>query len=1676
MKKLLVPLSVLVMMFLAFFLFQPSQGLIGQAYGSPSQSAEGIQVKSSLHGNTVQGSPNPAWYDPAWSIRRPVTLTNPGSALTDYQVLVTLGSSFDFAHAQANGADLRVTAGDGTTPLSFWIESWDSTAQKAWVWVKVASLPGGATVIYFYYNNPLAVSASNGKATFEVYDGFEAYDVGVIPAGDYTNPGEWTRYTGNPVLEGTSGEWDATGATFASVISDTTAGEYRMYYHGWGAISPCTGSCIGLATSQDGQTWEKSSNNPVMTPTLGAWDSGGVRVPMVWKEGSSDYRMIYTGRDSGGVMQVGYAKSTDGIDWEKQNSGNPVFNEPNAWAHNSTENWGVIKVGSEYLMWYSDLNAPRESSIATSTDLITWTPYASTPIFATSGVPTDYQYSQYCPFTFRYGGYYYVLVPSYTSLSDYSRYYLYRSSNPYFPTSDRHLMRVVHTPGTGGQWDALDNDTPGVLTADVERDSFPGDRLWTYYAGASPMGGTWREGLLIEPDIAAALTEAALPSGTLTWTASGNASVVNSPVRQGVRSLRLNDTSNSMSTNIRGSFASIEKGSVGAWLRRNNTTAGDYDIYLYEGTTLAAVVGLGRNGVFHYWNKTGGYGTGFHDTTVTWSANTWYLVSLDFDAGLDKYDMVVYNQNLEEQVRQTGISFGNGVTNIDAAMLYTDLMFTGQGYADDYRLRKRVSPAPTVQVGVAEPVVDLGIAKNASAGMVYVGESLAYTLWITNASLLTAPAVIITDTLPTKVSLVSAVSTQGSCTQVNPVICSLGDMAGGESQQITIMVTAASNGVVVNTAEVSSTGVEQDGSDNTATATTTIQPSADLMVTQIDDPDPVWLGEPVTYTLTVHNDGPSALAAITLTDTLPVGVVFESATPLAYCSQTSPVVCSLPGLSAGGSSQVQVVVQTTMDGLITNMVTATSVIYDKDLGNNTSIEGTVVATQADLAVSQTDLPDPVYAGDPLTYTITVHNDGPNIAANVRLTDTLPGGVTLQSVVPSQGNCNSGVVVTCELVDLDPGEDAFVTMVVTTSLDGVITNTVEAASDTPDEHQDDNRDVITTTVAPVADLEVSQVDEPDPVRAGRSLTYTLTVHNNGPSASAAITLTDTLPMSVTLVSADPAAYCSQSSPVVCTLAGLLVGGDSQVQVVVSTTLEGLLTNTVTVASPTRDRDLENNTSVENTVVAIAADLSITQQDVPDPVLAEQELTYFLRVHNAGPSIAASVRLTDTLPGDVTLVSATPEQGICNPGIALTCELGNLPSGMDIGVNVVVIPWAAGSISNAVEVSTKTFEDHLGDNLDIEDTLVLPLSADLQLTLVDDPDPVAAGGLLTYTAHVDNLGPSRAINPSVIFDLSNEATFVTATPPCIEAGGIVTCQLDEIPAGGSADILLVARVSPSTFLSQISSQADVSAAVADPASGNNHASQDTGIFREADLAIDILDRPDPVAPDKILTYTLVYTNYGPSDAVNLSLTDQLPAAVDYIRSQPAACGAVPGTHIVNCAPLDLKAGHSAQVALVVKVKVVAQPPLVDQVDITAETADPNPDNNTSQETTGIDDKPPSIHWIEPVETESTYIVVMRPGLVITLTVTVTDNVQVDRVYFIRWDQVREEYIDIGEAKEVSPGVYQYVWVIKSTYELPPKGNQVFACAYDTAGNGGNVLNTRKRIIIFPIYPVFLPTLVR
>lgn len=120
---------------------------------------------------------------------------------------------------------------------------------------------------------------------------------------------------------------------------------------------------------------------------------------------------------------------------------------------------------------------------------------------------------------------------------------------------------------------------------------------------------------------------------------------------------------------------------------------------------------------------------------------------------------------------------------------------------------------------------------------------------------------------------------------------------------------------------------------------------------------------------------------------------------------------------------------------------------------------------ADLRVAKADEPDPVTAGAALTYTLRVTNDGPDPAASVVLTDTLPPGVVFDRSDPSQGTCSApvGAQVTCQLGNLGAGQVAVVRLVVVPTQAATITNGATVSSSTSDPDPSDNGTTETTKV-------------------------------------------------------------------------------------------------------------------------------------------------------------------------------------------------------------------------------------------------------------------------------------------------------------------------------------------------------------------------------------------------------------------------------------------------------------------------------------------------------------------------------------------------------------------------------------------------------------------------------------
>ena len=296
--------------------------------------------------------------------------------------------------------------------------------------------------------------------------------------------------------------------------------------------------------------------------------------------------------------------------------------------------------------------------------------------------------------------------------------------------------------------------------------------------------------------------------------------------------------------------------------------------------------------------------------------------------------------------------------------------------------------------GAPGPTANLSLTKTDSPDPVLRNQLLTYTVTATNNGPSTANGVVLTDNLPASATYDSATPSQGSCSPVSgTVTCNFGSLANGASATATIRVRPQAEGSITNTANVTANETDPNTANNQASASTTVNPATDLAVTKTDSPDPVLAGNNLTYNLTAQNNGPSAATGVTVTDTLPAGVIYQSATPSqGSCSQASgTVTCNLGSVASGGSATAQIVVRPQNGGTITNTASVTGAQTDPTSANNTASAQTTVTAAADLALTKTDSPDPVLVGGTLTYNLSVQNNGPSGATGVTITDTLPAG-------------------------------------------------------------------------------------------------------------------------------------------------------------------------------------------------------------------------------------------------------------------------------------------------------------------------------------------------------------------------------------------------------------------------------------------------------------------------------------------------------------------------------------------------------------------------------------------------------------------------------------------------------------------------------------------------------------
>jgi uncharacterized repeat protein (TIGR01451 family) len=188
-----------------------------------------------------------------------------------------------------------------------------------------------------------------------------------------------------------------------------------------------------------------------------------------------------------------------------------------------------------------------------------------------------------------------------------------------------------------------------------------------------------------------------------------------------------------------------------------------------------------------------------------------------------------------------------------------------------------------------------------------------------------------------------------------------------------------------------------------------------------------------------------------------------------------------------------------------------------------------------------------------------------------------------------------------------------------------------------------------------------------------------------------------------------------------------------------------------------------------------DLVLTKTDSADPVAQNANLTYTIRVNNAGAGDATAVTVTDTLPSQVDYVSATPSQGTCNrAGSTVTCALGQVNAGVTATVSIVVKAKKTGTASNTATV-TSPEDTTPANNSDTETTVISKKSGKVKAS--------CATPTITGTAGNDVINGTSG-NDVIRGFAGNDAIFAGG-------GGDLICSdtgADRVVGGPGADTMI------------------------------------------------------------------------------------------------------------------------------------------------------------------------------------------------------------------------------------------------------------------------------------------------
>lgn len=795
------------------------------------------------------------------------------------------------------------------------------------------------------------------------------------------------------------------------------------------------------------------------------------------------------------------------------------------------------------------------------------------------------------------------------------------------------------------------------------------------------------------------------------------------------------------------------------------------------------------------------------------------------------------------------------------------------------------------------PTTDLSLGMNVSNTTPAEGQTITYTVTVTNVGATNATGVQVGDSLPTGVSFVMAVPSQGTYT-AGSGNWSVGNLGIGASATLQISArvnTGTAGSSITNTANLTtSTPADSNGGNNGASATINPTPptaTADLSLNVSSSSTNVNVNANFTYIFVVNNTGPNAATNIQVNITLPAQVTYQSSTG---AGTYNAGVWTIANINSGASAtlNISVRVNPTTEGQTatsTGAITASDQA-DPNAGNN-SDDATVNIRSAGLAITKTVNDATVIVGQVITYTVRVTNNMTIPATGVQVTDNLPAGITITGVAPTQGTFSGNL---WDIGTIPAGGNVQLVLNATVDASAAGTTVSNTASITalnePDSTPGNNSATRNITVSLEELSLIKTVNNSNPAE-GATIIYTIRVTNTMSITATGIEVTDILPAGVTFVSASSGSYNNISG--IWNIGTIASNAQALLNITVTVDLGNVgstIRNTATITSLNEpDPNTANNSDWED-ITVYTADMAVSKFVNNGNPNVGQQITYTIRFINNFPIAATNVQITDILPTGITFVSDSPDVGTYDEGSGIW-TMSSVPASSSVDLDIVgqVNMAASGqTITNTATITAADQTDPNPANDSASVNIVVPLAeAELQLSKnVSVPTP-SEGQIVTFNISVRNNGPSTATGVQVTDVVPAGLTFLAASASQgTYDSGSGLWVVGNLTNGTQHQLTIDTIVNSGTAGQTITNTGVITASdLSDPNLGNNSASAAISV-PGADLQVVKTVNNNTPNEGSLITYTIFLTNNGPNDApAGIQITDVLPLGVSFVSANPS-----------------------------------------------------------------------------------------------------------------------------------------------------------------------------------------------